>query len=197
MVSAKIHRLLMVLLAAALQTQVAAGQDTSSARTEPAPLIASAVKRGEPLQIVSWICPPAGSRLQENTIRSITRENVPIYRLPEGRMERSGPCVGFTDLFNTTELGPGACDCKIFWRNEEDGPTVSRAAGFVVTDETTRAVILAPRRDEALGPPIPVARLAPLRQGHALGAGGGDHRDAPNPIGTRDGGEPGGRPSQE
>ncbi len=105
----------------------------------------SAVKRGEPLQVFSWICPPAGSPLQENMIRFITKENVPIYRLPEGWMERSGPCVRFTDLFHTTELGPGTYDYRILWRNEEDGPPVSRTVGFVVMDETTRAVIPASR----------------------------------------------------
>lgn len=115
------------------------------ARMGAAPLGESAVKRGEPLQIVSWICPPAGSPLQQNMLRFITKDNVPIYRLPEGWMERSGPCVRFTDLFHTIELGPGTYDYRILWRNEEDGPPVSRTVGFVVMDETTRAVIPASR----------------------------------------------------
>ncbi len=98
------------------------GRDTVHSGAGLAPLGPGAVRRGEQLQISTWVCTEGEPGGYGERVSFIEQGGVPIFQLPQGWVEASGSCARVTDLLNTIELAPGTYTYRFGWKGGAGEP---------------------------------------------------------------------------
>ena len=112
---------------------------TAERREGTLPVGALSVERGQILEMETWLCAPGGTARGEDLSRWITRDAVPVYRMPAGRLEPKGACARFLDRVETKELEPGTYEYHLLWREPEGSatPHPERSVTFEVSSPAT------------------------------------------------------------
>jgi hypothetical protein len=105
------------------------------------PAAANAVRHGEPLEMVSWLCPSAKSKAGaadlasgKSLARHLSHDGQRLARLPDPVLETSGRCVRLVDRVETDTLAPGRYIYHLSWLETEGREPRDAAAEFSVVE---------------------------------------------------------------
>lgn len=104
------------------------GAVSASVETGPVPAAHRPPSPGEPVEIMSWVCPAGKSPAPPRLVRFLTRGDVPVYKLEAPVLETVGECYLLDDTIATAALAPGEYSYHLRWqKGAGKKPTVSEA----------------------------------------------------------------------
>jgi hypothetical protein len=102
--------------------------------TGAAPAGDSTVRRGDEVEVRSWLCPGRSHRALEGILRWVARGETPVFQLGDLVQQPAGQCAVIADRMDTSRLDPGAYTYHLRWPGEPGRSNAEAVVPFQVTD---------------------------------------------------------------
>ena len=105
------------------------------------PAEGTTVRRGDPLEIRTWLCPGRSGRPMEGILRYLTKGESPAFRFGDLVRQPAGQCSSVTDQVDTSRLDGGRYTYHLRWPGEPARPHTDATISFEVSDPAARASV--------------------------------------------------------
>jgi hypothetical protein len=110
----------------------------------PVPVDESGVSIGQVLEFGTWMCPKKKAPPVVQLIRFIAAGGEPLFRLPDAKPQREGPCYLLTDRIDTSLLEEGDYTYHFRWNRKPQERIEGEAEFRLVTGDEVEPLVMQP-----------------------------------------------------